>query len=83
MMIKQEGEDKYAKENVISSFNFSKGTVDERKITYDRTKDKELIAAMMAEDRQGAEIEHHMMQQDIDRRLKDKDREILDSVKEV
>jgi activating signal cointegrator 1 len=83
MMIKQEEEDKYAKENVISSFNFNKGTVDERKITYDRTKDKELIAAMMAEDRQGAEIEHHMMQQDIDRRLKDKDREILESVKEV
>lgn len=80
MMIKQDEEDKFAKENVISSFNFNKGTIEEKKITYDRSKDKELIAAMMAEEQQGTEIELRMMQQETDRRLKEKDKELLESV---
>lgn len=83
MMIKQEEEDRFAKENVMTSFNFNKGTVEEKKITFDRSKEKALIAEMIQEDRKGVEIEQMMMQQEMDKRLKEKDRELLDSVKEV
>lgn len=83
MMLLQEEEEQYAKDTVISSVNFTTGAIEEKRIMVDKGKQKALLAEMMREDKAGQEIEERMMQLNQDKRLREKDVEVLDSIRDV
>ena len=83
MMLRQDAEEQYARENVTSSINFNTGVIEDKKIVVDRAKQKALVAEMLREDKQGQEIEDRMMKLQQDKRLREKDVEVLDSIRDV
>lgn len=81
-MLIQEDEEKYAKETVKTSINFMTGEMEEEKIKFDDQKHKKLIQDILREDLKEQTLEDTIMKQEQDKRLKQKEQELLAAIRE-
>jgi len=82
-MVHKDAEEERARNEEYMAFDFGTGKVHSEKVKVDDEKDKKLIAEMLASDLQEATLEDKMMKVEADRRLREKDQILLQSIAET
>ncbi len=83
MMLVQEDEERYVKDNELSAFDFKAGKVQSIKMKVDTDKHKQLVNEMLQKDLEEQNLEDKMMKFEADRRLQEMDRQVLAQMKDV
>ena len=83
MMLVQEDEERFVRDNELSAFDFRAGKVQNIKMKVDTDKHKQLVRDMLQQDLEEQAVEDTTAKVEADRRLQDMDRQVLEQMKEV
>ena len=83
MMIAQEDEERYVRDNELSAFDFKAGKVQTIKMKVDTDKQKQLVHEMLQKELEEQSLEEKIMKVEADRRLQEMDRQVLEQMKDV